>query len=245
MSADENDDTCGVCGQRGDLICCDGCPASYHFSVSCKQCLNISRLNTHEDRDEEDWFCPTCSSERRLKERAKQEHWPEDKLNDMLHKIQFQSEPEGLPQSEYVNPFPQLKITTDFLDPSSEEDMEDYRATRVGDKFQAEIGRFGDICERHKDCRLIWNSHKLPRETVDAYISEAKEQWAKGYLAKLKEFNEQDACLVLHVKNYDIPSALRALTQERLPYISLSEHDKGRKESDLESLHKGQQLSFD
>mmetsp|Transcript_9549 Transcript_9549/g.18605 ORF Transcript_9549/g.18605 Transcript_9549/m.18605 type:complete len:241 (-) Transcript_9549:748-1470(-) len=240
MSADENDDTCGVCGQRGDLICCDGCPASYHFS-----CINLNRLTPHEDKDEDEWFCPPCMNERRLKDRAKQEHWPEDKLSDLLGKIQHQREVKGLPHNEYENPFPQLKITTDFLDPSSEEDLEDYRVTRVGTKYQAVIGRFGDICERHKDCRLIWNSRKLPREAVDEYIQAAKEEWGKGYLAKLKEFNEQDACLVLHVKNYEVTDALRAFTEERLPYISLSEFDKGKKEADLEALRKGNQLTLE
>lgn len=49
LQADENDDTCALCGDVGELICCDNCPASYH--QACLPCQEIP---------DGSWYCSSC-----------------------------------------------------------------------------------------------------------------------------------------------------------------------------------------
>ncbi|KAH6789820.1 hypothetical protein C2S51_004826 [Perilla frutescens var. frutescens] len=52
-SADEdaNGDECRICGMDGLLLCCDGCPLSYH-----SRCLGLSKMHMPEGS----WYCPEC-----------------------------------------------------------------------------------------------------------------------------------------------------------------------------------------
>ena len=54
-----NADECGVCGKGGNLLCCDGCPRSYHGNC-CDPKVDVKALSaTHED-----WFCMKCEKQK-------------------------------------------------------------------------------------------------------------------------------------------------------------------------------------
>ncbi|PHJ19133.1 phd-finger domain-containing protein [Cystoisospora suis] len=72
-SIESNDSICFYCGGGGEIICCEGCPYSFHSdclqpSARPQQKIHSSSLgrkSSHgneedEDGEEEDWFCPEC-----------------------------------------------------------------------------------------------------------------------------------------------------------------------------------------
>ncbi|KAK9756198.1 hypothetical protein RND81_01G080300 [Saponaria officinalis] len=53
MTTGNNDDMCTVCGDRGELIPCGGCPRAYH-----QACLGLESVPSS------DWHCPNCNDRR-------------------------------------------------------------------------------------------------------------------------------------------------------------------------------------
>lgn len=49
--AAENDENCSACGNTGDVVCCDGCPRSFHF-----ECVDMVR----SDHLPDEWYCNEC-----------------------------------------------------------------------------------------------------------------------------------------------------------------------------------------
>ncbi|PHH58854.1 hypothetical protein CDD81_4265 [Ophiocordyceps australis] len=47
----DNDEYCSACGNAGDVVCCDGCPRSFHF-----ECVDMAPSNHLPD----EWFCTEC-----------------------------------------------------------------------------------------------------------------------------------------------------------------------------------------
>ncbi|GJZ22787.1 DDT domain-containing protein PTM [Tanacetum coccineum] len=55
VDEDGNGDECRLCGMDGTLICCDGCPSSYH-----SRCIGVMKMFIPQG----DWYCPECTINR-------------------------------------------------------------------------------------------------------------------------------------------------------------------------------------
>lgn len=58
MFQHDNVDYCTACGGSGELLCCDGCPRSFHFT-----CLDPPEDPGNPPRGE--WFCYVCGAARK------------------------------------------------------------------------------------------------------------------------------------------------------------------------------------
>ncbi|PTB67427.1 hypothetical protein BBK36DRAFT_1196583 [Trichoderma citrinoviride] len=47
----DNDEYCSACGSAGDVVCCDGCPRSFHF-----ECVDM----VQSDHLPDEWYCNEC-----------------------------------------------------------------------------------------------------------------------------------------------------------------------------------------
>lgn len=62
---DVNDALCKFCRQPGQLVCCDGCVASYH--VPCARSMALERNGGAVPSGE--WLCNECMGQRRTRVR--------------------------------------------------------------------------------------------------------------------------------------------------------------------------------
>eukprot|EP00939_MAST-03C_sp_MAST-3C-sp1_P001889 g1889.t1 len=75
---DNNDQTCYICGERGELVCCDG-PCKRSFKL---QCLGMKP----EDLPEGKWLCPECGNTGKLPPRpnAEAKERAREKLDELM-----------------------------------------------------------------------------------------------------------------------------------------------------------------
>jgi hypothetical protein len=59
LGNDGNQYYCQVCGEFGDVVCCDGCPKVFH-----PDCVPMGTTSRQVlDTNQEPWYCPLCSGE--------------------------------------------------------------------------------------------------------------------------------------------------------------------------------------
>lgn len=56
LGQDGNQYYCQVCGEFGNVVCCDGCPRVYH-----QECIPVDTASRKSlDNDDDPWYCPEC-----------------------------------------------------------------------------------------------------------------------------------------------------------------------------------------
>lgn len=77
VDQDDNFEHCAACGGTGRLLCCDGCPKSFHFS-----CLDPPQVEVAQDEiQDEDWYCPNCLGTRDPQIQESKGLWSQLKTN--------------------------------------------------------------------------------------------------------------------------------------------------------------------
>ena len=100
------------------------------------------------------------------------------------------------------------------LTPAESSDTDDSElnyglSPEIGSSFQSPLSRYGDILPQQYV--PMWNPDMLPRKAIENYLRLAAKQWSCSILAKYADFTEESACVILHIKDYNIPAALKAI----------------------------------
>ncbi|KAK4434025.1 Increased DNA methylation 1 [Sesamum alatum] len=132
---DPDDDTCGICGDGGDLICCDSCPSTFH-----QICLEIKVLPSG------DWHCPNCTCKfcGYARANAAEEN---DSADGELNRCSFCEKKYHISCSERVHALPMSSGGASFCGPKCRE-LHDHFQKILGVKHELEAGLSWSLIQR-------------------------------------------------------------------------------------------------
>ncbi|KAI3459388.1 hypothetical protein Pfo_016051 [Paulownia fortunei] len=132
---DPDDDTCGICGDGGDLICCDSCPSTFH-----QICLEIQMLPSG------DWHCPNCTCKfcGYASGNGAEEN---DSADDELNRCSFCEKKYHISCSERVHALPMSSNGASFCGLKCQE-LYDHLQKILGIKHELEAGFSWSLIQR-------------------------------------------------------------------------------------------------
>eukprot|EP00742_Colponemidia_sp_Colp-10_P007022 GILJ01007535.1.p1 GENE.GILJ01007535.1~~GILJ01007535.1.p1 ORF type:complete len:332 (-),score=21.62 GILJ01007535.1:174-1079(-) len=219
--SDENRDFCDKCRGEGRLICCDGCPASFHLL-----CVDLPRVPLGK------WFCPKCVTKQ----------IPSDVAIRPVAASPITIAPQPSPSTSPAN----SSVTFESVKPASGPAVANFNQASVKTRERAARGRkkpkeedfpyhsprLGPVYQCNslpqlwltfedteydyssfntfESPQLVWDPKVLDDATVQNYLREAKYRWP----GPRKRFSEENALLILSYRDYNVQIALLSIESE-------------------------------